>query len=125
VHAEAQRAGIPFQNMAFMAVQQADVTPVAKQLLAQGKGVAVCCCSDFVAVLAKQAGDELGWRVGRDYGLIGIANTPWAEIMKLTSFSLNEPAIAAAVADLVKCQSPGSRIILPELVVRGSTSREE
>lgn len=96
---------------------------------AVGRGGAIVCVSDLVALGARQAAQELGLTVGSDLGLVGFDGTAIAELYDLTTIEQPLADVAAHLLSIVTSQlaggPPPSRgaLLAPSLVVRSSTSR--
>ncbi len=89
---------------------------------------AVFAFGDYRAKHVIDIADELGLRVPQDLSVMGYWNTPWAEMTRvpLTSISILEEKIAQIAAQKLIAarttdnQVPGTVIIEPKLVIRGS-----
>jgi DNA-binding LacI/PurR family transcriptional regulator len=92
---------------------------------ALGRGGALVCASDLLAVGAWEVLVSRGWTIGRDFGLVGFDDTTLAESLRLTS--LRQP-LADAVEHVLNLLGqpeldPGHGVLLhPELVVRASST---
>ena len=90
-------------------------------LKAAGKHTVVICGADFYARDMLLAANNLGWKIGTDFGIVGCNNTPWAEALNIDSVSLQEQHLASAIVTLIQGGTV-SETIVPTLVVeRGST----
>lgn len=92
-----------------------------------GHGGALVCVSDIVAVGAWEALAERGWKIGRDFALVGFDDTALAASLRLTSLRQPLPAVAERILSMLgdseQTGSPDAGVLLPpELVVRASTS---
>jgi LacI family transcriptional regulator len=86
---------------------------------------AVCAMSDMVAVGVMRAAVELKLRVPEDVSVIGFDDTPLARLVQpaLTTLAVPRHEIGRTLADMLlrrDWEAPGV-IVLPELVVRGSS----
>lgn len=100
------------------------VTNEATALLnATGTGHTILCGSDFLAVTIFKAARQLGWRLGEDYALIGRFNTPWSEMYGFHSISLDEPALAVAVADVIK-RRVAERVSVPSRFIKRTAAAD-
>lgn len=91
---------------------------------AAGKGGAILCDSDHRASFLIRAISDLGWELGRDIGLVGCYDTPWARTLGLTSVAMPSEDILAAVDRLLENPRLSDQTVIPRLVARQSTKRE-
>jgi LacI family transcriptional regulator len=91
-----------------------------------GHGGAFVCASDVLAIGAWEVLAERGWRVGRDFALVGFDDSPLAASLRLTSVRQPLAAVADRVLDLLvdpDPSPPAEGVLLdPELVVRASSA---
>jgi DNA-binding LacI/PurR family transcriptional regulator len=103
--------------------------PTAAALIERiGRGGAIVCASDALALGAWQVLLERGYRLGADFGLVGFDDTDISSAIGLTT--LRQPL--AAVADHVlrmlgtgsatEAASPAGILLPPELVIRASST---
>lgn len=88
-----------------------------------GRGAALVCASDVLAVGAWVCLTERGWRPGLDFGLVGFDDTDLAAALRLST--VRQPLADAAdrVLDLLGGEPSASGLLLPpELVIRASSS---
>lgn len=106
----------------------ADATAATERLLDRlGPGAAILCASDMLALGASRAIRNRGLELGRDVGLVGFDDSGVAEAIQLTS--LRQPLAEAAAhawtllsRDGSDCDGDQSVLIVPELVVRRTTT---
>ena len=100
---------------------------VAPLIDAVGRGGAVVCASDVLAVGAWQVLVERGWTVGVDFALVGFDDTDLAASLQLTSLRQPLASVADQVLHLLgswgtEPPSPHGLLLTPELVIRASSS---
>lgn len=91
-----------------------------------GKGGAVVCASDALAVGVWRVVTAHGWQPGADFGVVGFDDTDTAEALGLTTMRQPLEAVAEHILDLLHSSEPPADGVLlaPELVPRNSTGRE-
>ena len=93
---------------------------------AVGRGGALVCASDLLAVGAWEVLAERGWAIGRDFGVVGFDDTSLAESLRLTSLRQPLDEVAERVLDVLGTlpdQDPSAGVLLtPELVIRASST---
>lgn len=126
----ADRLGIAHPEWAVEAPQDLGLAAAAAAPVidAIGRGGALVCASDVLAVGVWEVLADRGWRVGTDFGLVGFDDTSLAASLRLTSLRQPLPAVAEHVLHLLGSPeptgAPESGVLLPpELVVRSSTTR--
>ncbi|MEO7070560.1 MAG: substrate-binding domain-containing protein [Nostocoides sp.] len=97
-----------------------------------GRGAAIVCASDVLAVGAWVVLTERGWRVGTDFAIVGFDDTDLAATLRLSSIRQPLDDAADRVLDLLGGEpgegvdahaGRGSGLLLPpELVIRASSS---
>jgi DNA-binding LacI/PurR family transcriptional regulator len=91
-----------------------------------GRGGALVCASDVLAVGAWEVLAERGWRVGRDFALVGFDDSPLAASLRLTSIRQPLDVVAEHVLQLLgnpERDGPPQGVLLnPELVIRVSST---
>lgn len=106
-----------------LSVASAAASPLIDGL---GRGAAIVCASDVLAVGVWVVLTERGWRPGVDFGVVGFDDTDLAAALRLST--VRQPLAEAAdrVLDLLggeAAESTGSGLLLPpELVIRASSS---
>ncbi len=94
---------------------------------AVGRGGAIVCASDVLAVGVWEVLAERGWRMGVDFGLVGFDDTELASSLDLTTVRQPLDDVAEGVLDLLGATrgdpAPAHGLLLtPELVIRASSS---
>lgn len=101
----------------------AAATPVIDRI---GRGGALVCSSDILAIGAWEVIAERGWRVGRDFALVGFDDSSLAASLRLTSIRQPLAEAAECVLDLLglpEHEDPPQGVLLtPELVIRASST---
>ncbi len=91
-----------------------------------GRGGALVCSSDILAIGAWEVLAGRGWKVGTDFGLVGFDDSPLAESLRLTSIRQPLDEVAERVLDLLghtDTEDPPRGVLLnPELVIRASST---
>jgi len=88
------------------------------KLLGQGK-TAFVGMGDFRYKRVSEAAGKADLKPGRDFGFIGMYNTPWSEAWNFPSISLKEDKLAKLTVQALREGWKNRRIeIEPELVVR-------
>jgi DNA-binding LacI/PurR family transcriptional regulator len=91
-----------------------------------GRGGALMCSSDVLAVGAWEVLAERGWRTGLDFALVGFDDSPLAASLRLTSVRQPLADVADRILDLLvdpDPSPPAEGVLLdPELVVRASSA---
>lgn len=87
-----------------------------------GRGGAIVCASDVLAVGVWRHLTEIGWRIGPDFGIVGFDDTDIAQALGLTSLAQPLEAVAENVLALLAGIAPAQRLLEPELVVRASST---
>ncbi|MFP4026568.1 MAG: substrate-binding domain-containing protein [Candidatus Brocadiia bacterium] len=87
---------------------------------------AFVCETDFRASVLLNLMRSRGLEAPRDFSVVGIGNTPWAEMThpRLTSVSLREEVMSRVAVDLCSGEPPSGPAVVridPELVERNST----
>lgn len=104
----------------------ASAAPVIDQI---GRGGALVCSSDILAVGAREVLAERGWRVGQDFALVGFDDSSLASSLHLTSIRQPLAEVAEGVLDLLGAtdsDDPAQGLLLtPELVIRSSSNPRE
>lgn len=104
----------------------AAAAPVIDQI---GRGGALVCSSDILAVGAREVLAERGWRVGSDFALVGFDDSSLAASLQLTSLRQPLADVAEGVLDLLgaaDADEPEQGVLLtPELVIRTSSNPRE
>lgn len=95
---------------------------------AVGRGGAIVCASDVLAVGVWEVLAARGWVTGADFGLVGFDDTDLAQSLRLTSLRQPLSDIAEYVLDLLGAPEgsgapPAGTLLEPELVTRASSSR--
>ncbi len=121
--------GIADQDATAVSVQ--DVMPAkeaAGALIDQlGRGAAIVCASDILALGVHQAVQERGWLVGADLGIVGFDDSPHARMFGLTSVAQPLSMIADHLLGLVHDQLGGApppragALFTPHIVARASS----
>ncbi|KYH46047.1 LacI family DNA-binding transcriptional regulator [Branchiibius sp. NY16-3462-2] len=91
-----------------------------------GKGGAVACVSDAMAVGVWRAVNSLGWRPGVDFGVVGFDDTDAAQALGLTTVRQPLELVATHILQILdEPQDPDAGVLLrPDLVIRSSTMRD-
>lgn len=128
-----EEAGIPYDDN-LVAVSPFHVEggkATAKELLSGANPPsAIFGCNDLLAIGVVQAARELGLRVPEDVSVVGFDNTVLATIIDppLTSVAQPVQQMGKEIVQLITGEIDGSKpskqrlVLLPELVVRGTTS---
>ena len=118
-------AGLDTSGLDVLIAQDLRESPNAAGPLldAVGKGGAIVCASDVLAVGVWELLKDRGWRVGRDVGLVGFDDSDLAHSLRLTSIRQPLPQVAEAVLGIVggEPEAPRGLLLTPELVIRASS----
>jgi DNA-binding LacI/PurR family transcriptional regulator len=90
-----------------------------------GRGGALVCASDLLAVGVWEVLAARRWTIGRDFGLVGFDDTSLAESLQLTSLRQPLTDVVEHVLSLLGHpeHDPGDGVLLsPELVIRASST---
>lgn len=95
-----------------------------------GKGGAVVCASDLLALGLERAASERGWHIGPDVGIVGFDDSALAELAGISSVAQPLDAVADHLLGVVHERLAGGRapdtgaLFQPRLVTRASSSRD-
>lgn len=91
-----------------------------------GRGGALVCASDVLAIGAWEVLAERRWRIGEDFALVGFDDSSLAASLRLTSVKQPLAEVAEHVLDLLgqadPTNPPQGVLLTPEIVIRASSS---
>jgi len=128
VVAAARRHGIDARIVEAESWSEAAGYRAARALFRESRPAAVFGANDLIALGARRAAGEAGFRVPQDLAIAGFNDTPEASLADLTTIHVAQEEMGARAARLLIARLEGEaiavrRIVLPaELVIRGSTS---
>jgi len=120
--------GLLFENIITRQAGNATI----KQVLEEGIADAVFCAGDYSALGALEGLKETGVMVPDDFGIVGFANEPFAELMYPTLSSVEQNAFeignkaAAAMIKSIEGEAANDEFLVPtRLIVRQSSQKEQ
>lgn len=70
----------------------------------------------------REIAEGMGLKMGKDIGVVGLYNTPWAELWDMTSISVREDELARLTVQATIEKWKNKKIVIePTLVIRRST----
>lgn len=122
-------AGIPHGPEGDSSQQLHAALKAGRRLLDEvGRGGAVVCASDLLALGVERAATERNWQIGRDIGIVGFDDSALAELAGISSVAQPLDAVADHLLSVVHDRLAGGRapdagtLFRPRLVVRASSS---